>query len=508
MGDYQPDESSSVADSAAVGAAKAAARPHLKTGSSNPNMNGPLYMQTSGSNVVLVRRLKRKEDGTWKHLARWFVENQIGVNWLAASSSKQSKANRANRLTLRPTGLSFNLLALLFLAHTFIPKARSHTRKFFHLAYHREQTGRYGIGSDDAYFITFCIVLFTGLRAGIMEYILAPFARLQGVTKRKTLTRFSEQAWLLVYYCFFWTLGVYIYSTSPHFMNMRELWTGWPDREMDGLMKGYVLAQWAFWLQQIIVINIEERRKDHWQMFSHHIITTALISSCYFYHFTRVGNFILVIMDVVDLFFPVAKCLKYTGHNTLCDVFFGIFMVSWFIARHIFYIMGCWSVYAHTPIVMQYGCFRGSSAELVGPEDTPPGLSYLIEPFLNSTGRVCYNNTVKWAFLTPLLLLQAITIVWFTMIVRVAIKVIRGDGAEDTRSDDEGEEEEVEEEDEFIYEEAQPLEEEVGVEDLDLKNWERRTGVKRQASSSGVSLPGHSDRKELLGRIGCEKQVD
>lgn len=58
----------------------AAARPPLtKNGSSNPNMNGPLYMQTSGSNVVLVRRLKRRDNGAWKHLARWFVENQIGM---------------------------------------------------------------------------------------------------------------------------------------------------------------------------------------------------------------------------------------------------------------------------------------------------------------------------------------------------------------------------------------------------------------------------------------------
>lgn len=41
-----------------------------------------------------------------------------------------------------------------------------------------------------------------------MEYMLAPFARLQGVTKRKTLTRFSEQAWLFLYYTIFWTLGM------------------------------------------------------------------------------------------------------------------------------------------------------------------------------------------------------------------------------------------------------------------------------------------------------------
>lgn len=37
-------------------------------------------MQTSGNKTVLVRRLKRKEESTWKHLARWFVENQIGMS--------------------------------------------------------------------------------------------------------------------------------------------------------------------------------------------------------------------------------------------------------------------------------------------------------------------------------------------------------------------------------------------------------------------------------------------
>ena len=51
-------------------------------------------------------------------------------------------------------------------------------------------------------------MLFTGLRAWTMEYVLAPLAKSTGISKRKDLTRFSEQAWLLVYYCFFWPLGV------------------------------------------------------------------------------------------------------------------------------------------------------------------------------------------------------------------------------------------------------------------------------------------------------------
>lgn len=74
---------------------------------------------------------------------------------------------------------------------------------------------------------------------------------------------------------------------------------------MTGTMKFYYLAQFAFWLQQIVVVNIEERRKDHWQMFTHHIVTCALILLSFGYNQTRVGNVILVIMDVVDLTLPV-----------------------------------------------------------------------------------------------------------------------------------------------------------------------------------------------------------
>lgn len=104
-------------------------------------------------------------------------------------------------------GLSFNLLALLFLAHAFIPKARDHTHKFYQLSYFNPKTGNYSVGADDGYMLAFFIVLFTGLRAGCMEYMLAPIGRAYGITKRKDLTRFTEQGWLFVYYSVFWTLG-------------------------------------------------------------------------------------------------------------------------------------------------------------------------------------------------------------------------------------------------------------------------------------------------------------
>lgn len=69
--------------------------------------------------------------------------------------------------------------------------------------------------------------------------------------------------------------------------------------------KTYILAQLGFWLQQIFVINIEERRKDHWQMLSHHVITIALIIGSYRYHHNAVGNLILVLFDVGDILLSV-----------------------------------------------------------------------------------------------------------------------------------------------------------------------------------------------------------
>ena len=104
------------------------------------------------------------------------------------------------------------------------------------------------------------------------------------------------------------------------------------------------------------------------------------------------------------------------------------------------------------------------------------------------------------------------------MIVRVAINVLKGGEADDVRSDDEGDADEEEEMTEKLmfameeqleeFDEPQPFEEEVGVEAINLKGRTSNTRYRKSTGhASGVSLPGHSDRKELLGRIGCDKPL-
>lgn len=111
-------------------------------------------------------------------------------------------------LWLRKPGCSFNLIALLFLSHGCIPAARPYTSKFFTLSYYDTKTTKYAAGFDDFYFMIFCIVVLTGLRAGVMDHVLAPLASHWGVSKAKDRTRFAEQGWMLMYYNVFWPVGM------------------------------------------------------------------------------------------------------------------------------------------------------------------------------------------------------------------------------------------------------------------------------------------------------------
>lgn len=202
--------------------------------------------------------------------------------------------------------------------------------------------------------------------------------------------------------------------------------------------------------------------------------------------------------------------------QTACDIAFGVFVLSWFIARHIFYLAVCWSIYDHVPVEMPYGCYNAVTGAKTSNDGGNVVLSNVLHAYTGSGADVCFNQKIHYGFLGLLLALQVITIIWFGMICRVAYGVIMGKPADDTRSDDEGEDEEEEEVDtldtvrNFATKEPElqlaPQEEEVGVESLRFNKRRPSPAAKRTSTksrASGISIPG--DHKELLGRIGCDK---
>ena len=107
-----------------------------------------------------------------------------------------------------------------------------------------------------------------------------------------------------------WDGGMqYLWKDSYYWFDFSAIWDEWPARPLSGLMKWYLLVELAFLVQQIFVIHVEEKRKDHYQMLSHHIITSTLLSSAYIYGFYNVSNVVLCLMDIVDFLLPVGQSI-------------------------------------------------------------------------------------------------------------------------------------------------------------------------------------------------------
>jgi len=225
---------------------------------------------------------------------------------------------------------------------------------------------------------------------------------------------------------------------------------------------------------------------------------------------------------------------------------FGLFILSWFLFRHVLYNLVCYSIYRDVPTAMPNGRYSsiGSgtllSSSLAHPSDDArgngPGHEFLynvLQPYFRPGGEFFFNDKIKYTFMMLLGLLQALCIVWFVMIVRVAAKVVAGKGADDTRSDDEGEADEEDDADIYFEDDEVNIKKSTNVPVFVSEKkrtipplqsaylQENRQGgnaggnmVRRRPSPmSKVSKrkPGTggaaslADRKDLLGRIGCDK---
>lgn len=110
----------------------------------------------------------------------------------------------------------------------------------------------------------------------------------------------------------------YIHRNVPtSILNPVEVWHGYPHVLLAGPVKLYYLIETAFYIHQVLVLNAEARRKDHWQMMTHHFITVFLMTASFYYNLSRVGSLIMVIMDWCDIWLPVRHTMSIPSVNPL-----------------------------------------------------------------------------------------------------------------------------------------------------------------------------------------------
>jgi len=302
---------------------------------------------------------------------------------------------------------------------------RALASRFVFLSYRKPDEPLYYKGRDDGFFITFWVFVFIFLREALMRWVLTPLASASGVKKYRYVTRFAEQGWSVVYYTASWAVGTYIMHHAPYryLIDTSSFYQGYPHGEaLDRLNKLYYLLQVAFWIQQLIVLHLEQRRNDFRQMLCHHLVTVALVTLSYVWNWTRVGNAVLCLMDFSDILLSGAKMILYTGRRDAADITFILFLISWVITRHIGYGLLMWST-AFEPVKYLEYAWR--------PRD-----GYF------------FSRAVHIGFNILLALLQVLLLMWAVMIFRVAYNTVVGKGASDTRSESGGSDDERDDDDE------------------------------------------------------------
>lgn len=168
---------------------------------------------------------------------------------------------------------------------------------------------QYGKGLWDIAFVSFYTIVLSFTREFIMQEMMGPLARLCGIQSKRKQARFMEQMYTVVYFGATGAAGLYVMRRSPvWYFNTRGMYENFPHRTHEAAFKFYYLFEAAYWAQQAIVmlLGLEERRKDFRELVAHHIVTCALIGLSYRFHFTYIGIAIYITHDISDFFLAVS----------------------------------------------------------------------------------------------------------------------------------------------------------------------------------------------------------
>lgn len=96
-------------------------------------------------------------------------------------------------------GLSLNVVLLVGMSWFLFPSLREKLEAGFTLSYKVERTGLevqslYGQGPRDLWLVASLVIVFTGVRAFMLDYVLMPLAGLMGIRKKKGKVRLVHRS--------------------------------------------------------------------------------------------------------------------------------------------------------------------------------------------------------------------------------------------------------------------------------------------------------------------------
>ncbi|KAI8050975.1 hypothetical protein BDF22DRAFT_656935 [Syncephalis plumigaleata] len=107
--------------------------------------------------------------------------------------------------------------------------------------------------------------------------------------------------------------------------------------------KQHSLAVITFWAVQFAAFYAEAKNKTRNIQLVQCAVNVAFFALLYAMDTTYILVILIWCINVADIFLGLSKLLRYTGHEQWSNGLFVLFMISWFVTRHGFFLQ---SIYA------------------------------------------------------------------------------------------------------------------------------------------------------------------
>ncbi|KAM0253898.1 hypothetical protein ACHAQJ_007073 [Trichoderma viride] len=272
------------------------------------------------------------------------------VSRLSTDKKKRRKARslfrRAARFSVKHTWvIPLLLLVLTGAIYAVNPTESNPVSRFIFLSYEQPNPNahldptlpvHYGKGLWDIALVSFYTIVLSFTRELMMQELLIPLGRFNGIKSKGKQKRFAEQMYTAIYFSCMGPTGLYVMSRSPvWYFNTAGMYEAFPHRSHEACFKFYYLFQAAYWAQQgiVMMLGFEKPRKDYKELVAHHVVTLALIGLSYRFHFTHMGIAVYITHDISDVVLALSKSLHYINSPLVIPVYVSNIFV-WIYLRH------------------------------------------------------------------------------------------------------------------------------------------------------------------------------
>jgi len=147
-------------------------------------------------------------------------------------------------------------------------------------------------------------------------------------------TKHEKEFWSSLFYvlCLITavTFGEMTTGSEPWRTDYVLCYVGWPSQQVHSYgIKLYYTFCFSFYMYSLILLFVEEKKKDFFAMALHHIVTMITIFLSGYVEHYRIGVCIMMLFDYCDIALEVAKLFNKTKEDTACILTFTAFVILW-----------------------------------------------------------------------------------------------------------------------------------------------------------------------------------